>query len=100
MARKPGKPKRFECHISTTDQWYPNYPDDTVRVCVMDCTNIWGQLAIRTSVWGDDDYGMERDEYFTTHRDKNKAYKARCKEVQSWQCVTKDNLKKLGFVRA
>ena len=100
MAKKVGKPKQYERYIPTPDQWYPNYPGDTVRVRVSDVTTIWDTLAIRISVWGGDDCGMELDEYFTTHREKNKAYKHWCSLIESWQSISKQQLTDAGFVRA
>ena len=100
MAKKPGKPKRFELYIPTPDDWYPNCPGDMVRVCDMDTTLSWKRLSIRTCVWGADDCGMDRDEFFETLKEKDEAYEQRCREVKDWTSVSKKTLKSLGFVTA
>ena len=100
--KKLAKPKKFELFIKTTDQWYPNYPGNKVRVCVQDCINhrTDGRSILLVCVWGNDDYGLEKFMYFDTVKERNKAYKKWVKEVKSWKVVTKDGLKKLGLVTA
>ncbi|HEC72591.1 MAG: hypothetical protein ACTSW7_00635 [Candidatus Thorarchaeota archaeon] len=89
-----------EIYLPTTDQFYPNYPNDTVRVKVILCTKIWGYPAIRTCVWGADDCGYDRDEKFGTKKQARQAYKKRVDEINSWKVVTRKKLKELGFITA
>lgn len=39
----------------TTDQWYPNYPEDLVKVTVVE----YSKGGAMVNVWGDDDFGMQ-----------------------------------------
>lgn len=59
----------FQSMVHTSDNWYPNYPDNEVVLSLHipskeflkeydgDC------YKYRVSVWGADDFGMERDFY-------------------------------------
>jgi hypothetical protein len=49
--------KRETKRIATSENWYPTNKDGTVRVSLMQLyTAQW-----RVCVWGDDDFGLERD---------------------------------------
>lgn len=50
------KPKRtLRAKIKALDEWYPSFEDGTVLVC-------YHIKQERLSVWGDDDFGMEKIE--------------------------------------
>ncbi len=84
MTRKYDKEKM----LYASDDWYPNYPGDMVRVrFLMLSDGNW-----RVCVWGADDDGMERD-----FADKDEAYKVYFSLISP---ISHDFLKTLGFVRA
>lgn len=97
--KKPAKPKRFETFIKTTDQWFPNYPGNKVKVHVYDITEFTpdGVFSIIIGVWGDDDDGMSKQEDFETIKERNKAFKQWVREIKTWRVVTKAELKRLKF---
>jgi hypothetical protein len=73
---------------STSDDWYPCFPDKTVRVRVTRLsTGSW-----RVSVWGADDDGMEIDV----------SLQARALDIFETlpRVITKKDLTARGFVRA
>lgn len=50
---------RFEAFVPTTDNWFPNYDNDTVRTTVRllrRCAKADAEVWVTVS--GDDDYGM------------------------------------------
>jgi hypothetical protein len=49
--------KEVVFRIRSTDDWYPCFPNNTVEVSL----HKDGAGAYRIAIWGDDDYGMERD---------------------------------------
>lgn len=49
--------KLKECMINTTDDWYPNYPDNQVLLSLSKLNT--GNY--RVSVWGQDDVGYDID---------------------------------------
>lgn len=49
--------KRKECFVNTTDNWYPNYPDNQVLLSLSKLNT--GNY--RVSVWGQDDVGWDID---------------------------------------
>lgn len=58
----------FKEMVNTTDNWYPNFPDSNVELClhIPDSEMLKradGCYHFRVSVWGADDMGMERDFY-------------------------------------
>lgn len=63
--KRPGKPSRVitthrKFFYPTIDDWYPNFPRDTVEITVHDQTK-GDEVFIRISVWGYDVCGMEKD---------------------------------------
>jgi len=72
----------------TSDQWYPNYPGDTVKVRVTRLSD--GKW--RVSVWGADDDGMECD---LRLQDEALALFEALPKV-----ITKADLTARGFIRA
>lgn len=51
---------RIEKYVTASDDWYPCFPDNKVRVCMF-LTNVKDSKFVRICVWGADDYGMELD---------------------------------------
>ena len=83
----------------TSDEWYPNYQRNTVRVRIHDQTT-GDNVFVRVSVWGADDCGMERDVYVVLH-DKQRVIKELCALVDSLpNPLTKTWLRSQGFVNA
>lgn len=46
-----------EIFKKTTDEWYPNFPNDEVEVSFL----YLNDGTFRVCVWGNDDFGMELD---------------------------------------
>jgi hypothetical protein len=81
---------RKECMKPTSEEWYPNYPGDTVRVAMM----LNEKPPHGVNVWGNDDTGME---LWTKDRGiVRQLYKKIC-EMKD---VTRAKLEKLGLRRA
>ncbi|MCA9495832.1 MAG: hypothetical protein KC589_02730 [Nanoarchaeota archaeon] len=55
--------KRIDVFKKTSDDWYPNYPNDMVKVSFLKLPNILQNSddEWRVCVWGNDDFGLERD---------------------------------------
>lgn len=108
--RRPKKPKkgnhedvagiRYTRYIPTPDDWYPTFDDGTVRVQVSNNTKLWKTPAIRVSVWGNDDDGMEKDHHFDTEKEARSAFYHLVRTVNNWAIVSKQMLRDLGFIRA
>ena len=79
--------------IPTTDDFYPNYDNDTVQVKFHGDINRWlpAVPCYRVSVWGTDDYGLIYDS----------PHEHECQElynlITSMKSITKQELKDLGF---
>lgn len=58
-------------YVKTPQDWYPNFPGDTIRVRVFDLPLRRAQDAphYRICVWGADDFGMELDSFDKEHVD-------------------------------
>lgn len=89
------KHEKLTAMCPTVDDWYPNYPNDEVKVrCSLNLT--FGNQGVwhRVSVWGDDDCGMEIDFHGTDKKDT---------AIQVYHMVlcnlpvSKTKLKLLGF---
>jgi hypothetical protein len=91
------KMERIECFKPTNDDWYPNYPNDTVRVALMVNMDNKGEIWHRVCVWGADDCGMEMD--FVGKENKILAVELYGKVI-SLPYVDRPILKKWGFVSA
>lgn len=91
---------QYTRRVPTPDDWHPTAEDGTVRVRVENTTRVWGTPALRVSVWGLDDTGMERDEHFDRAEDAAAAFRRRVREVNGWALVTMTMLRELGFTRA
>lgn len=65
--------KRIDIFKKTKDDWYPNYPNDMVKVSFLQLhnflqnTNEW-----RVCVWGNDDFGLEHD--FKSKKEAEKVF--------------------------
>jgi hypothetical protein len=85
----------------TSDDWYPNYPRDTVRVRVHDQTTPGAETVfIRISVWGADDVGMERDHYVPVSEKEGKLREVVKLADNLPNPLTKSWLRDQGFVPA
>lgn len=69
-------------YVKVSDEWYPNFKDNTV--CVS-----WHWKEGRISVWGDDDFGMEKEGCTKEEFLKMKT-----------MVLNKELCKKMGFVYA
>ena len=61
--------------ILTKENWYPNLPGDKLRVSFMELMRNFKQAKPqlwRVCVWGNDDFGMERD--YPDRTDAKKAF--------------------------
>jgi hypothetical protein len=83
--------KPIEVMIPTTDNWYPNYENNMVRLVYV------GKLVdgtFRVAVWGADDFGVEYDA-----KDKGTA-KELFNKLKTKTNITQKELYDLGFVNA
>lgn len=55
--------RRSTFSVNVDDDWYPNFPYDTIRLSVIQLPNYTksGSLVVRICAWGADDYGLEID---------------------------------------
>ncbi|MFA5135312.1 MAG: hypothetical protein WC505_06040 [Patescibacteria group bacterium] len=89
--------ERESCFITTTDEFCPNFPGNTVRLT---WARMWPRAEEPTarryhvSVWGDDDMGME-----LYPADKSQA-KQVYRDLIALQPISIDYLKSIGFVWA
>ncbi len=81
----------IEVMKKTTDDWYPNYPNDMVRLVYVGRLN---NGFFRISVWGADDCGYEFDT-----EDEEKAKKL-FEFLKRTQVIRKSELRNLGFRQA
>ena len=92
-----------ECalRIPTPDEWYGTYEDGTVKVSVINLTS-WNneKPCIRVCVWGNDDFGLEKDTYFENNEEVQTFFDSKVKEVNGWSIVTIKMLREMGFVGA
>lgn len=96
----------LEFILPVNDDWYPNLPRNTVRIRVYDGERYekeqlkcWGRI----SIWGGDDFGMEKDFDFSnlTPTDKEKKIKEMIMEARSFpNPLNKDWLRAKGYVNA
>jgi hypothetical protein len=73
--------------VKALDDWYPSYKEEEVQVTLHDDLN--GKYRI--AVWGEDDYGMEK-EYSSLHEASD--------IFDFLVLVSTSILKNIGFVRA
>lgn len=81
----------IEIMIPTTDDWYPNYQNNIVRLVYV------GELVdstYRVAVWGADDFGVEYDA-----KDKETAENI-FNKLKTKTNITQKELYDLGFVNA
>jgi hypothetical protein len=79
--------------IKTSDDWYPNYPGDEVRVSMSFVKKKNEQNNV-VCVWGADDCGME---FWSPDRE---LVRSKYREICSWDNVTFEKLEKLGLYPA
>lgn len=99
--------REFKIRIHTPDDWYPTAKDGTVEVTVMLLTHDYNEhhdYFVRTCVWGEDDFGMEKDLYFPLTneglQEAIKAYDSAVEFIKPLKSITVDDLKAAGFVTA
>lgn len=80
--------------VETTDQWYPNYEGNKVKVSLVPLLNhdTGEAQEWRVCVWGNDDFGMEID--VATFAEADAIYDG----IKA--PITQSALSRLGFVRA
>lgn len=108
MKPKPTKKKpAIICHrkfsLPTQDDWYPNRIRNTVEISVYEYTipDKHNNLTIRVCVWGDDDFGLEKDMFFPNSNEKEKALKEILREVDDFpNPLNQDWLRDRGFYNA
>mgnify|MGYP000940993551 CR=1 FL=1 len=93
------KHKQFYHPVS--DDWYPNFPGNTVCVCVHEWRKKGDKHStIRTCVWGEDDFGMEFD-IDVMPDERYDVLERVFKEVDKFpNPLNKKYLKERGFVNA
>lgn len=56
---------KLQRYVTVIDDWYPNYPEDKVRLFIAKyeySLPLKGQCNfVRVAVWGNDDFGLEQD---------------------------------------
>jgi hypothetical protein len=94
------------CFKTTNDDWYPNYPDNLVRVSLIlrrkksSEYKLFGQTLFRVCVWGDDDFGMEKDFKSGNEQLDIDQAKELYQLLVNQKVINKDYLKQLGFYGA
>ena len=97
----PGNDKdRAEVMKKTDDDWYGNYGEDEDEVQLIHHGNIGGyydkdgnaQIEFRTSVWGNDDFGMYKD-----FINDEEGAKQLFDELNKLDKINKSDCKKLGM---
>jgi len=85
--------ERLELYLNTSGDWYGTYDGNKVKVLVMVLTS----GDIRTAYWGNDDFGLTRDEKFSMD-----LYCQRMLELVQFKkegtVITQEYLLSLGFV--
>lgn len=92
----PVFPKRIEHFKNTKDDWYPNYPNNQVRLTYHSCINSYkpeSEWVYRVSVWGNDDFGIDRD-----FKDPMEA-KRMFNKLDAMKFINHQDLYDLGFTR-
>lgn len=95
--RNQDKQYRYEVMVKVTDQWYPNYPDNHIKVGAVILID---GLTVRVNAWGDDDLGMDRDYLAKSHGEARGYYRKMVKYVdwiKTQEPVNQEFFKKQGF---
>lgn len=83
----------------TCDEWYPCFDRNTVLIRLSEQT-IDNNIFIRLSVWGADDFGMEKD-FYSTLKEKNKKIKQLKNFIKTFpNPLSVEWLKQEGFMMA
>lgn len=95
---------KIQKFVKTTDDWYPNYPGDLVRVFLLNQYNSPNRKwdFVRIAVWGDDDFGLEMDFCGATQEENDAKFKEWKEEIYDKipDVVTAEYFRKLGFYNA
>jgi hypothetical protein len=100
---------KFSKMVPTKDDFCPTFPEGTVQCSVYfspetvhfdSAKNKTKKPCVMMSVWGDDDFGFERLEYFDNKGVAKSTFRKRKEEVSKWTSVTIDGLRKIGFLPA
>lgn len=80
--------------VKVSEDWYPCRSDSTVEVLFItypkNVAKKYG-LTFRVAVWGDDDFGMERD---YQNEDGSEAFAL---YMSIWDGITQKELREMGF---
>lgn len=99
MARRVITPHR-DFFWPTSDDWYQNHARNTVQVRVSSQSTD-GQGFVRLSVWGADDFGMERDLHGATAAELQQHLATQLHTADHLpNPLTQEWLTQQGFVRA
>lgn len=82
--------KRKSIFIPTPDDWYPTFDDGTVRCSFVKLSD--GNYRI--SVWGNDDFGLEKDSADLT------TMRLLWRKISKMAIITQQQLYDLGFINA
>ena len=91
------KMKRIDVFKKTSDNWYPNYPNDMVKISFLKLPNILqnSDAEWRVCIWGNDDFGLERD--FQSKKEAMKTFEI----ISDQDSISADFLlKQLNFWKA
>jgi hypothetical protein len=92
---------KIEQYYPVSDEWYPNYPNNLVRMRVTFYENDDPEKdMVRISFWGADDFGLEKDELVS-----RKVFYKKIKEIKNWlknipEPLSAKWLKEQGFISA
>jgi len=90
----------FSKQVKTPDDFCPSFPDGTVSCSVILMSEFHKMKpCVRVCVWGDDDFGLARDEFFDNNGTAKTIFRKRKMEVSKWNNITKKQLKEAGFIR-
>lgn len=85
--------KSREKFIRTSEDWFPNYNQNRVRVFCRRISPAGQPEVYRVAVWGADDTGMNKDFRTSDPSEAIKLYD----ELSNENAVLKENLKHSGF---
>lgn len=82
-----------KCIKPTQDDWYSNDIINGQKVVIVSCLGLITN-DYRVCVWGNDDYGLEKD--YSSRGEAIQIYR----QIKRWKFVNKQNLKDIGFNNA
>ena len=97
--------ERYEVMVKVDDDWYPNYPNDEIRIAVIKLPQFTRDdpMVVRICAWGNDDYGLEKDFTVSSNGDRTRKYKDLIKyadQLKELEPINAKFLKSEGWISA